>query len=119
MDKQDASTIARIMVEEIICRHGAPSRIISDCGPAFLGEVLKSIYTLLDIKKSNTTTYHPQTDGLTERFNKTLVQTLSMYVDTHQKDWNEYITFALFAYRSSIQSTTKEKPFVSLYGRQP
>ena len=116
---QQADTIAKILVEEIICRYSVPRRIISDRGKAFLGDLMSAIYDLLDIHKVNTTAYHPQTDGLTERFNKTLGAMLNSYVDKHQDTWDDYIPFVLFAYRTSIQESTKEKPFKLVYGFEP
>ena len=71
----------------------------------------------MKVKKINTTAYHPQTNGLTERFNKTICQVLSMYCESNQSDWDEYIPTALFAYRVSSHETTLKSPFEVLYGR--
>ena len=119
MPNQEANTIAKIFVEQIICRHGAPMKLISDRGKVFLSEVMEQVYRIMNVKKLTTSAYHPQTDGMTERFNKTLVNILSMYVDSRQKDWDEYIPFALFAYRTSCHTTTHEIPFYGIYGREP
>lgn len=73
----------------------------------------------MNTQKVNTTAYHPQTDGLVERFNGTLAQTLSMYVSTDQKNWDHHLPQALFAYRVSPSNTTGESPFYMLYGREP
>ena len=69
--------------------------------------------------KLNTTAYHPQTDGLVERFNGTLAEGLSMYVSSHQKDWDRHIPMIHFAYRVSPHASTGESPFYLLYGREP
>jgi len=74
---------------------------------------------MLDIKKLNTSAYRPQTDGLNERFNKTLEEMLSMYVGTQQKDWDRYLPFVEFAYNTSVQASIKETPFFLMYGRDP
>ena len=55
---QQTQTIARLLVENIVCRHGVPQELLSD---SFLSELMRS---LLGIKKVNTSEYHPQTDGL-------------------------------------------------------
>ena len=65
-----------------------------------------------------TTAYHPQTNGLTERFNKTLADMLSMYVDVDQKNWDELLPFVTFAYNTAIQETTGFTPFYLLHGRE-
>ena len=75
------------------------------------------VYKLLGIKKVNTTAYHPQTDGLVERFNRTLTSMLAKTVQKQGRDWDEHLPYVLYAYRTSIQESTKESPFYLLYGR--
>ena len=67
-----ALTIAKLFIEEIICRHGVPCQLLSDRGPAFLSYLMTETCKLLEVHKINMTAYHPQTNGLTERFNRTL-----------------------------------------------
>ena len=69
---QSAVTIVQLLVEEIFCRHGAPQELLSDRGPNFLLELVLEVCKLLNIKKVNTSGYHPQTNGLVERFKCTL-----------------------------------------------
>ena len=78
---QTALTIAELFVEEIVCCHGVPGQLLSDRGAAFLSRLLKEICNLLGVKKINTTAYHPQTNGLTERFNRTLTYMLAKRVE--------------------------------------
>ena len=115
MKDMQAKTIAKIFVNEIICRHSAPKVLLSDQGKQFMSELVKSLCEYMRTKKINTTAYHPQTNGLTERFNATLCQILSMYTDQKQTDWDEFIPTALFAYRVSLQETTQLSPFETLY----
>ncbi|XP_028417823.1 uncharacterized protein LOC114542487 [Dendronephthya gigantea] len=115
----EASVIAKLLVNEIFCRHGAPKTLLSDRGKNFLSKLIREVCGLLDIKKLNTTAYHPQTDGLVERFNSIISQSLSMYVSANQKDWDEFLPSILFAYRTSPQATTGDSPFYLLYGREP
>ncbi|XP_055928216.1 uncharacterized protein LOC129959419 [Argiope bruennichi] len=63
-----------------------------------------------------TTAYHPQTNGLTEQFNKTLADMLSMYVDVEQKNWDQILPFVTFAYNTAKQDTTGFTPFYLLHG---
>ena len=74
---QSALTIARLLVEKVVTRHGVPTQLLSDRGASFLSNLMKNVYKLLGLKKVNTTAYHPQTDGLVERFNRTLTDMLS------------------------------------------
>ena len=61
---QSSFTIARLLVEHVISRHGVPQELLSDRGPAFLSKLMMEVCKLMGIKKMNTTAYHPQTDGL-------------------------------------------------------
>ena len=114
-----ADVIAQLFVEEVVSRHGAPRTLLSDRGKNFLSKLVQEICDLFSVKKVNTSAYHPQTDGLTERFNHTLCTMLSMYVSKHQRDWDRFIPFALFAYRTAVQDSTRETPFYLVYGRDP
>lgn len=116
---QTALTIARLLVEQIVSRHGVPRELLSDRGAAFLSTLLREVARLMGIHKVSTTAYHPQTDGLVERFNRTLTDMLSKTVERDGRNWDERLPYVLFAYRSSIQASTKESPFFLLYGRDP
>ena len=103
-------------------RHSAPRTVFSNRGRNFLSALVKETCKLMNTSKLNisyTTAYHPQTDGSMERFNGTLAQTLSMFVSTNQKYWDEHDPQVLFAYRVSQNATTGESPFYLLYGREP
>ncbi|CAG2203350.1 Transposon Ty3-G Gag-Pol polyprotein,Retrovirus-related Pol polyprotein from transposon opus,Retrovirus-related Pol polyprotein from transposon 297,Retrovirus-related Pol polyprotein from transposon 17.6,Transposon Ty3-I Gag-Pol polyprotein [Mytilus edulis] len=113
----DAVTTSKLFVEEIVCRHSAPRTLLSDRGQNFMSNLLKEICKLVNTKKIFTTAYHPQCDGLVEKFNGVLTHMLSMFVDDHHKNWDVYIPYVLFAYRSSIQESTQETPFYLMYGR--
>ena len=115
----DAITIAKLLTEEIIPRHGAPRTLLSGRGKNFLSSLVLEVCKLYSIKKLNTTAYHPQTDGLVEKMNSTLCQTLLMFVSKHQKDWDIFIPAALMAFRTSHCAATGESPFYLLYGREP
>ena len=116
---QSALTIARILVENIVSRHGVPSELLSDRGAAFLSRLVKEVCKLLGVKKTNTTAYHPQTDGLVERFNRTLTDMLAKTVEKSGRNWDVQLPYVLFAYQSSPQESTLESPFFLLYGRDP
>lgn len=71
---------------------------------------------MLGIKGIKTTPYHPQTDGLVERFNKTLKAMLRKFVKDTGADWDQWLPFLLFAYREVPQASTGVSPFQLLYG---
>ena len=116
---QSSLTIAKLLVEHIIPQHGVPSQLLSDRGAAFLSKIMFELYKLLGIKKVSTTAYHPQTDGLVERYIRTLVDMLSKKVEQSGKDWDKQLPYVLFAYRTSSQESTKASLFFLLYGRNP
>ena len=113
---QTAPTIARLLVEELISRHGVPNQLLSDRGPSFLSKLLLGVCDAMGIKKINTSAYHPQTDGLVER---TLMDMLAKSVVPGVKEWDDRLPYVLFAYRATLQRSTGESPFFLLYGRDP
>ena len=116
---QTSLTVAELLVEHVIPRHGVPSELLSDRGTAFLSQLMLDVYKLMGITKTNTTAYHPQTDGSVERFHRTLTDMLAKNVDESGKDWDKFLPYVLFANRSSLQKSTGESPFHLLYGRDP
>ena len=115
---QTAPTIAGLFVEHVISRHGVPNQLLSDRGPSFLSRLMLEVCSVLGTKKVTTSAYHPQTDGLVERFNRTLTDMLAKTVELGV-EWDERLPYVLFAYRASEQASTGESPFMLLYGRDP
>ncbi|GBM21050.1 Retrovirus-related Pol polyprotein from transposon 412 [Araneus ventricosus] len=113
----EAVEIAKFLVEDVILKHGSPREIISDRGRSFLSNLVKEVNNLFMIYHLQTTAYHPQTNGLTERLNKTLADMLAMYVDVDQKNWDNILPFVTFAYNSTKQETTGFSPFFLVHGR--
>ena len=113
-----AKTIATVLVERVFLEHGFPASLLSDRGSNFLAELMLAVLHIFKVKKLNTSSYHPQTNGMTERFNKTLITMLSHYVHQYQKDWDRYLPYVLYAYRTAPHSITKYSPFYLLYGRE-
>ena len=107
---QTASEIARVLVKRVLLERAAPKRLLSDRGAAFLSDLLSEVNRVFGITKVNTTAYHPQTDGMVERFNHTLVAMLSHYVGSELDDWDEYLSAVQYAYNTSVHSTTGHTP---------
>ena len=116
--RQDTLTIAHLLVEKIVPNHGVPKRLLSDWGGCFLSQLMYEVYRLLGVEKLNTTAYHPQTDGLVERMNRTLVEMLSKVAHDDPKTWDLYLPYVLFAYWTSPHDSTQLTPFTLLYGRE-
>ena len=102
---------------ELMSRHGIPREILTDQGTNFTAALLQELYKMLGVKAIKTTPYHPQTDGLVERFNQTLKQMLRKVIDAEGRDWDQLIPYTLFAYREVPQVSTGFSPFELVYGR--
>ena len=115
---QEATTVAEKLVEEIFLRFSVPEQLHSDQGRQFESKLITEICQLLNIHKTRTTPHHPQSDGLVERFNRTLLDMLSTCAKDHPFDWEQYIRKVCMAYNSSVQSSTGYTPFYLMFGRQ-
>lgn len=73
---------------------------------------------MLNIKKTRTTPYHPQSDGMVDRFHRTLVRMLKTYINEHQSDWDDYLPYVTMAYRSVKYETTGCSPNSFMLGRE-
>ncbi len=98
---------------------GIPKEILTDQGTAFMSRTIRELYELLGIKSIRTSVYHPQTDGLVERFNRTLKTMIRKFVHEDAKNWDKWLEPLLFAVREVPQASTGFSPFELLYGRQP
>lgn len=97
LPNQEAEAIVRAL-EEIFARNGMPSVLLTDQRRNFESHLVKSVCQLFGIEKRRTTAYHPQTDGLCERFNGVLKALLRMKVNNDKDDWDEQLPHALLAY---------------------
>ena len=115
---QEAVTVAVKLVDEMFCRFSPPEQVHSDQGRQFESELLKETCRLLHIKKTHTTPYRPQGNGMVERFNRTLLDMLAIAVGDHPADWEVHIRKLCFAYNTSVHSSTGYSPFFLMFGRQ-
>ncbi len=113
-----AKSIAEALFR-LISRVGIPKEILTKQGTAFMSRTLKELYELLDIKSIRTSIYHPQTDRLVERFNRTLKNMVRKFVKGDARNWDKWLKPLLFAVWEVPQASTGFSPFKLLYGRQP
>ena len=90
----------------------------SDNGKAFVGDLTKELMKRSHIAQAHSITYHPQTNGLVERQNRTLVNMLRVYCSRYMTDWDKYLPQVVGAYNSTQHSTTGISPFMILTGRE-
>uniref|UniRef100_A0A803JM67 Gypsy retrotransposon integrase-like protein 1 n=1 Tax=Xenopus tropicalis TaxID=8364 RepID=A0A803JM67_XENTR len=113
-----SKSIARELVH-VFSRVRIPKEILTDQGTPFMSRVMKELCRLFKVVQLRTSVYHPQTDGLVERFNKTLKSMLKKVVDKDGKNWDYLLPYLMFAIREVPQSSTGYSPFELLYGRHP
>lgn len=118
LPNQTAITVARCLFEDYILIHGVPETLHSDQGRQFEAEVIQSLCQWLNIKKTRTTPYHPKSDGMVERFNRTLIDQLAKTLLTHGGEWDEYVKHVAFAYNTSPHSSTHFTPYFLTHGRE-
>ena len=117
MPDQTAERIVRALIG-IFSRFGIPEILHSDQGRNFESTILKETCAAFGIVKARTTSYHPQGDGMVERFNRTLLQLLRAYVQ-QQSDWESQLPLLLYAYRIARHTSTHLSPILLLMGRDP
>lgn len=114
-----ASQLAQLTERTIFRLHGVPEKIISDRDPRFVSDVWQTLFRLLGTKLNISTSYRPQTDGQTERTNRSLEQILRAYVHPLHDDWAEHLSKVEFAYNSHVSAATGMTPFMANYGYDP
>ena len=95
--------------------HGVPKNIVSDRDEKFTSKFWKELFAGLGTKLAFSTTYHPKTDGQTERVNRILEDMLRMYVTHQQRKWEEYLPLVEFTYNNGYHESLKMIPFEALY----
>ena len=115
---QLATTVAEIIVNEIVCRHGAPREILTDQGQNFRSQLVTEVCNFLRTRKLLTAPYKPSTNGLCERLNQSLMQILKIMVVENKRNWDRLLPAVLFCYRTACQESTNFSPAKLLYGRE-
>jgi hypothetical protein len=110
--------LAELYIDNIRKFHGAPKSIVSDRGPQFTAKFWTSLHKAMGTDLHYSSTFHPQTDGQTERVNQVLEDLLRAYVLTYGFDWEKSLSYAEFSYNNSYQANLKMAPFEALYGRK-
>ena len=114
----EAKTVADVFITQFVLRFGVPRTLHTDQGRNFESLLFQEVCELLEMNKTRTTPYHPQSDGLVERLNKTLATMLSNFVNANQSDWDILLPYVMMAYRGSVQSSTKYTPYEAVMGQQ-
>jgi transposase InsO family protein len=116
---QTAHSTAKVLFENVVLHYGFPEQLHSDQGRNFESNVIQNLCKLANVKKSRTTPYHPMGNGITERFNRTLLGMLRSLSEDEKKKWKNYLQPLVHAYNCSKHSTTGYSPFYLMFGRKP
>ena len=114
-----APQLAAIFFHEVVRLHGVPSSIVSDRDVRFTSGFWRSLWKRQGTTLNMSTAYHPQSDGQTERANRTLEDMLRASVNFEQNDWDEHLDAAEYAYNNSKQASTGHTPFFLNGGAHP
>ena len=115
---QTAVTCAEHLVDSMICRFGCPLILHSDQGRNYDGRLIKELCRLLEIRKSRTTPRHPQSNGQTERLNRTIFQMIKAFLKGEQCNWNQHLECLAAAYRAAKHEKTGFTPNFLMLGRE-
>ena len=115
----NAKEVAKLYIENIFKLHGVPDVIVSDRDSKFISSFWKSFHSIMGTKLALSTANHAQTDGQTERINRTLEQILRLYVNSSHDDWDSILPFAEFAYNDTVSAATGLTPFEIDTGQHP
>jgi transposase InsO family protein len=107
---------AELYMDHIVRLHGIPKTIISDRATQFVARFWEQLHECLGTKLIRSSSYHPQTDGQTERINQILEDMLRASTLHFDKSWDKCLSLAEFSYNNSYQASLKMAPFDALYG---
>ncbi len=112
---KSAHSVARAIINEVICRHASPKTLLSDNGSEFNNVILKSICEAFQIKKCNVIPYSPQANGKVERANRRILDILR-YITNSSSTWDEHIPLVTCSLNSAVHSSINESPHFIMYG---
>jgi hypothetical protein len=114
-----AEEFAQVYLTHVVRLHGFQQFIISDRDPRWTGDFWRQVCKLFDTKLRFSTAFHPETDGQTERMNRTVEETLRHYVSPNHTDWDKHLPMIEFAINNALQLSTSQTPFFMNTGAHP
>ena len=113
-----AHSVADAFFNNVVCRFGMPIVIHSDQGREFENKILHELCLIGGSHKTRTSPYHPESDGMVERFNRTLLMMLAMVAGKNRDDWDDLLPAVMMAYRSSVHESTGHSPYRLMFGEE-
>ncbi len=113
-----AVTVARVLFNRVFVYRGFPLRLLSDQGPEFESILMSELCRWMEIQKIRTSPYRASTNGMVERYHRSLNTILAKIVRDDQRDWCERVPVAAAAYRASVHEATGYTPNLLTYGKE-
>lgn len=114
-----AADFATIFMDVIFRNHGLPKKIVSDRDSKFTGKFWTEVCRIMQIQQATSTSFHPQTDGQTERMNRTIEDMMRHFINPFHNDWHMHLGMVEFAINNSKQESTGMTPFFLNTGQHP
>jgi len=118
LSNHTAPTVAKALMVHVFTRYGAPRQLLTDRGPEFESNLFTELMKHMGINKLRTTAYRASTNGVVERFHRTLNSMIRKAVNETQRDWDERLPAVMAAYRASPHSSTGFSPNRLFLGRE-
>ena len=115
---KEAATVAKHIMDRYVSIFGTPTAIHSDRGSEFTAEIFKHLMDRLQVKRTTTPAYNPQSNGNIERFHRTLNTLIRIFCDREDPEWMQYLSAATLAYNTKQHSSTGVTPFSGMFGRE-
>ena len=109
-------TVAKRILDEWVSISGPMENLLSDRGPNFIGTVVKKMAEQLGVRRVKTSPLHPQANGCVERWNRTLMQAFSCFMNAGSEDWDAHIALACFRYNTGVCEATGLTPYEAMFG---
>lgn len=113
---KSASTIAKV-VADTICTFGPYRKLVSDNGTEFVNELMENVKVNVGFEHALISTYHPRSNGASERTVQTSVRTIKKYVNGNKADWDMYVKPTQFFMNIKYNERTRTPPFTLMFGR--
>ena len=113
-----ADVVASEFMNGWVARFGTPMQLLSDQGAEFESNLFQQLCKYMDIDKLRTSPYKPSTNAIVERFHRSLNGIMSKIMHEHERTWDDFVPFALSAYRNSVHESTNYTPNHIIFGHE-
>lgn len=118
MDSIDSQTIAENLIHGIFLKFNCPAKIIPDNAMVLKSNLIKKIYKALSIKHVYITPYRPESNGVVERWHKSLANYFKTMINEHQQSWDSVLDYCVYSYNCKVHNSTNFTPFELMFGRR-